>query len=866
MPTIDRSSPWRSPGRRLLVWIASGMLALAASGQTHAQNQARPSAISFSAVASMVNEGEIPVSAPALLDAFWAYLDEYEALLTRADADLVRVREQSRSEPGCFLNVRDATRSAEVEERAAKEHRVALDRLVERIAAAAPQAPAERMAKVRAVLACAAESTRFRMIAVPPDLGGSISAASARGWAVYMMDPDEAWMDAPNREQAAANAAAARQGAWAARCSNVERRLQAYQAFAKAVSEAQLVLAAKAEEFGVVGQSWDSAVKRQRELWMAMSADGADRNAIMEEVRREQERIQALANAMQGPGTPGGKIWSAVAREQAAAYLAVEAQLTAAQRAYLEGAWIPHVLGVWHPTDTQISKEEWSQTPRDLVRNLLRLKSLTDEQRAALRTKGRELVELDRAARHKALEAYASGATPDPEEMQHNEKILTAVADLGKAIGQPTLYSEEEGGVRFPKGDLLEALSAADTEEFGEVPNKDNTSARTRVAVARMMNVPVQPDLDYAATLCARLRVAPDMQDVVTVVVEDARERWAKEVEPRAKDSTPDYEREEIQKAEDPQAAWLKEVARAEDARAAAFAEANACQGALVDALAATLGPTVDAGALALLRAGVTAAIPNGFNRFGGMFAIEAPICLPLAVLEAPISEVSRAKVVAEIAPAAERWAQLAQQLQKGRLAAGRVQNERWMVEAGQAAADVRKRVEEADAQLARAEAAWATAEREGVERVAALLAPEEAEAWRAWIRRLRWPDLYPDLEPLARRVAVMLEGTPEDDSARTAVAAALARGRADIQRTGDAAAAIAASMKKPDQTGRWNTGMQESFQRVQPLRSVNTMRAAITAERVRLALPPVLAERATFGGALERMTAAAPAADSAER
>jgi hypothetical protein len=842
-------------------------VAFACAHGARGQVLARPMPVQFETVVGVLADARFPVPAHALLDAFWAYLDEFEALLARADADLARVREQSRSEPGTFLGVRDAARVSEIDERAAKEHREALARMVERVTAAAP---ADRAAQVRSVLACAAESSRFRWVAVPPDIGQAIGTAAREFLTPGAMAEEEPWFaPAAGGADGAGGGAAARASAWAARCANVERRTQAYQGFARAVAEGQSALAAKAEELRLVGQSWEGAMQRQRELWTALSAEGADRNALMEEVRRSQETMQALASAMQGSSTPGGKAWTAVAREQAAAFLAVESQLTARQLAHLERAWMPQVLGVWHPTHAQISRDEWSQSPRDLVRNLLRLRSLSEEQRAIVRRKGREIIEMDRAARRKAFEAYARGTAPTSEEVANTDALMAAVGELGKAIGVANLHDEENGAVRFPKGDLLDALPASDAEEFGEIPDVAAVAQRSRRSMARLRGLPEPPGDDLAATLCARLRISEDMAPVASVVVADARERWAKEVDPLAEQGVPNFEDEALQRAEDPQAAWAAEMARAEAARVAAFARADACQEALVEALGATLGPGADAGALALLAAGTTVHIPSGTQPWNGMLAgTEMPVCLPLAVLEAPVSDASRARMIAELQPSAPRWRELALALQRARLGQFKVQSDRWMVEGNpaMAAPDARKRVEDADAQLAKAEGAWAAAEREGIERLGALLPPEEAEAWRAWVRRLRWPGLYPDLEPVARRALVLLRDAPADASERAAVAAALASGRASIQRTGDAAAALTAGRRKPTGAlGRWTQGIAEDLSRVEPLRAVNTMRAAITAERVRLALPPALAERATFGRSLGPLSPIASSAEGAD-
>lgn len=750
------------------------LVALAMPGQASAQILPRPCPISLAPVADIIADAGIPVSRDGIVAAFANYLDDFEVLAARADRDLQRLRDQSRTDPGAFLGVRDTVRANEIVVRTMAEHADAVRRMcLGLVPEAAVEEHAAALGRARAAITLLAMLKTCFTFPVPEDIAAHVSTAA--GFA------------------------------------NIEGRVHAYSRMAKAQAERRLAAARIVEERGDVGRS----APELGELPPALS-----------------RKMEATDPA-----------WIAIIREQMVALRIIEGDMSPAETRSLHDVWMPRLLQYDGGPLIVESGGNHIETPAELVRFILRIERLNNDQRSKVREVGRSMIAVQRGAIRRAIDRLVeTGEMSDPD--QERMRVLELFNPLWTAAGLEVTDDSLEDPRTANK--LLPELEAADSQEFGPVEVETRLVREGGGARPRIQLTTAPPDAEFIVELCAWLGVPEDKRAIVDAVVEDACECYRRGI--ALPPSTESLKSPFSALGMEEQLARLGELAdeRLQTGQRA-FAAARECERAMFTSLSAAFPEPSSMRALQLAEAiRWTEGVPDVswapvFRReLGGL----------RAVFESPMSDASRRAAIAECAPHARAWRAAAElfliaQLEYRALldaciAVGATGDER--------SAIAKRKFEEADLLARRASEAQRAAVQSMTQAVAGVISAGELDAWNACIRRLEWPGMYKDIQPLAMSVEQFCREAPDalaTEDVRDSLRKLIAQSRVELQRIGDAAREVA--MYQHPRIGArmpWGPAMHEWYGRLASLLEIGERRFQVAEERVRLKMPAGWAAR----------------------
>lgn len=813
-----------------------------------AQVMNRPTQVEFVTVVDLLADGRVAADPQTLVMAYSSYLDEFEKLYLKLDAEFVRIREATKSEPGSFLNARETARVVDAEESADQEHSKLIAAFIERVKGAAPAESAAKLDSIRDLL-------MLHTLAMRSGIYNDISYALH---AIPNKEEFDYWQPTPQEEDAqrAGDSDAARAVVFEGKMANLDGRTRAFQNIRKHSKESRLACAKKAEALGVVGKSWDQLNREMQESWSSLRYDEANPAAYQAEMNRMREFQRAMSELH---ARPEPKHSLDLAKEQLVALRVVEDRLTPSQQSRVYDQWLPGLMG--HGFDMPVAGPNgmWLSCPRDFVRELLRIETLTAEQKSSVRTLGRKIIADQRARLRKRLEKCIADEAFGSYDESDQSSFLEQLGELGRAIGSPN-WGSPDGEGEFPKGKLADAISDEDAAEFGVVVTERQPREEHRKVQSRQQMNPPEPDRDMEFALFEGLGVPPESQPVVELIVADARARWEEQVRPLLKQCQPKWT-DELNHQPDPMAAWRAEIQRAADARRRAFELAQQGDQSLFESLRAAVGDKRSEAALALL-----AVSPRMAESMPPPWMVTDALRLDVAraIRDAPISATARQALMQEFAPSAEQWALVASRMLKAQLADYDLQQtgERYNVRNGYAQPDAVKRVEEVDEMLARASAAWKSAETEAEQRLTDLVPAEEVDTWKQWVKSMRWPSMYPDLTEMGRAVRRACSQDEALKPTRERADELLRTTQRAINQTGDVALKFHLERKdKTSDPNQWSASRQEETGRQQALLAINAARVRLLAESLRAMLPSEYARLVPGTRMLDRLTRTEPAA-----
>jgi hypothetical protein len=463
---------------------------------------------------------------------------------------------------------------------------------------------------------------------------------------------------------------------------------------------------------------------------------------------------------------------------------------------------------------------------------------------------------------------YLEKCIADEEFGPHDDAgqmaFLEHVRELGRVVGSPN-WGSPEGSDEFPKGNLADSISDDDAAEFGVVITEREPREEHKKMQARQQMQPPVPDADMAFSLCETLGLTEDSRAVVELVVADARARWEDQVRPLLKQTQPKWTAE-LNQLPDPMAAWRTEIQRAAEARRRAFELALQCDQSLFESLRAAVGDKRTEAAFSLLAVSprMAESMPPPW-----MQTDVQRLDIARAIRDAPVSASTRQALMQEFAPSADQWALVASRMLKAQLADFDLlqTGERYNVRNGYGQPDAVKRVEEVDEMLARSAAAWKSAEAESEQRLTDLVPAEEADAWKQWVKSMRWPAMFPDLSEFGRSVRRACSQGEDMKSTRERAELLLGTTQRAINQTGDAALKFHMERKdKSTDPHQWSALRQEETGRQQVLLAINAARVRLLGESLRAMLPAEYARAVPGARVFDRLTRteSAPAPTSA--
>ena len=728
-----------------------------------------------------------------VLDCFGAYMDAFLPEHVALDAQYAEFLASQQLLPHAATSVRQTRRLNEIEEESMRAESALLDQLCACLAEAAPD-QAERIRDARAAMQV--DVLLLRCAFAPSDIAMWLRSGSINGRGGRSDFPDAgAHLD---DEEHAANGERLR----LIRTARVAERTAAYQAFLKERAAVRMEHAKLAEQFGVQG----------------MRLEAAQKHAGTNEVSR------AFFFDL-GPSAPG---WMGVLRAQLQAYQAVEPHLTDEQRAsLLHGSWYRSLAnsaiiggdGVDFRTPGVSSVP--LQAPRDIISGVLRLNSLSAEQREAVRQFGRQWVaEAHRELEAKIQRALAEGGFPQ-EPFGAQPEPSPKLAELARLLG---MSKGQFGRLSISTADCTVELSEADAREFGRTQLSASESARLPVADrARESNarsygrVYALPE-DYPAVLGRLLELDAGQQAVLQSLFDDHRSRWAKDVSPMLQSKSPPPEEREA---------------------------ARACDAEFFAAVKAALGAAVDPAALQV--AVLARRVSEGAGWNPGQGEINGDLCnIPRVVAEASLSLAGRKAAIGAVLKDAERWTALANSM-----------------------AECRAHFPPDDATRARQVALsqeWMALSAAAEDAVAQALPDADKDEWRRGVRRERWPFCYRDSGQSRKEFARALRGSEQEQALLKQVGASFDRADKRLQRIGDAAAACMEQARTLPTLQDRDPDEGAGRSRAQALLDLSEICLQLARTEARAQLPPDVARAIYPDVPLDRMaqTAAPPVATPA--
>ena len=728
-----------------------------------------------------------------VLDCFGAYMDAFLPEYVSMDAQHADFIASQQLAPHAATNVRQTRRLNEFEEEAMRTESALVDSLFACLAAAAPDQE-QGLRDARAALQI--DMLCLRCMYAPIDLSRFFRSGTPLGRGAR----SPGGFDRCSMEDGAYAANAERLRL--VRTSHAAERAAAYREFLRCRAAERMEHAKLVEEGGVVGMRLEAA---QEHVAPGKAFD-----------------ISEAFFFDRHPSRPG---WIGVVRAQLEAYKAIQDQLTDEQRASLLHG--QRYLGLaTGPAEMQdavdfILPGGWGEprrAPRDIISCVLRLSTLTDEQRQAVRQFGRVWMEKF----HQELEAriqraLEAGSFP-PESRERNQTGPSPrLAELGKLTG---ITTGSWGRMSVSAAQCTAPLSEADMREFGNARLSQDegsqlpTPDRSREDRARSSGRPYPLPEDYAIALGQLLGVDAGQQAVLQSLFDDHRARWTKDVSPMLQSQKP--------------------TPGERDA-------ARACDEAFFAAVKAALGTAADPSALRVAALSRRVAEGAGWNMRS--HSTSESLCnIPRAVADAPLSQAGRKAAIAAVLKDAEQWTAVA-----GSMAECRAQSP--------PSDQVRERQNTLCDQ-------WMTLSAASEDAVASVLPEADQAAWRRTVRRQRWPRCYQDSSVSRMEFARVLHGAAGEQALRQQVNAVFDKADKRLEEIGDAAAACMEQaralpfVQDRDHDEGW--GMR----RAQTIIALGDVCLQLARTEARVQLPPELARKIYPDVPLDRMAqTAAPAA-----
>ncbi len=605
----------------------------------------------------------------------------------------------------------------------------------------------------------------------------------------------------------------------------------------------------------------DASTDRERRLRM-LTSNIAARTKAIEQLTVEMRDVRLVhGNARNHMGAPS---MAAYVRSQLDAFDEAKPLMTNEETIRLSRQWLERLAGTMSPFMLKPFPRpqgfnEFSVP--DYMRMIMTISGLSGETRAKLREIGAEWMADD----ERLLRDYLAGDVSFGEGMKlgdaRRSRFEAAIDELALALNAPDMKAPS---FAFPSVERTAELSEDDVKAFGApyVPRARATAASrpataARPAAARRASsayyfVPVDYSSDTQAQLADALQLTEAQQHVLQAVLADAREQWERDVQPlaeRAREPAMSGGSSTTEDRIELATAFFEAAAHADRA----YAAAEQCDQVLFAALDAALPAEVNRDALKIAAAGRRTGEGTGVGVSDRFTLAAIPVDVPRAVLEAPLSAPGRKAALAEAVLFASQWDTLGRERRDVSRARRVGSFTNWVVPPAPGKAvgaevadysnsgDANPRRDGNFAERKRVAAAWKAAEREAIERVAAVLTESDQVAWRASVSRLRWPSAYADLGAIAAEVRAI-----EDDELRVAAERMLATAQANVQRSGDLLARLISSLNAADDPANgWSWKPEESAvkmaneARIQPLQGLHRFREAIVAERIREVLPP---------------------------
>jgi hypothetical protein len=812
----------------------------------HAQAVPRPGLIDCRYLVNGLADAQVPVTPSQFIVVYQAYLDRYENLYWKADAELARIREQSKTAPGTYLGARELRQVLEAESTALTEHLNAVDLLAEELKAMVSADLAARVDSIAQLVRLRLYCDQFRYQGFMR--AQDISMALTVGPAAFVSDFG-AMSDADRDEIRRQDASAARAAVFEAKLDNLEGRMRASQALWKAANEMRLDQAKRMEAAGFVGKTQDDLSREMSAGWeSARGLQGQELQAEIERIRERQRVVESLR--IEAPVAEQQEF----VRQQLVALRACESTFTPWQQAHMLDSWLPALGNMSHQMYLPGPDGQSYHTPRDAVQALLRIRDLSDEQRAKVRALGREFIIAERKLIRQSVEKFAESGVREYDYSNGHTLVSEHMRRLGDAVGQALISAEDDSpSPGLSKVPLADDLSKDDANEFGQVMSGRQEPANQQRARALMQLEPAPPSERRAEILALQIGVPADLRSVLEVLVADAQAEWDAQVKPMRQklEAKWDYE---LSVSRDPQAAWLAEQKRAADARVEALRLCAAVDQRMFDSLRAALPPGASHHALALAEI-----LPRVEECLGTQWSARPGnrANVITLVLDAPVADSTRALLVQELAQSAAQWRELASKMLQAQLARFILNQSgaAWEVQQGNATSDAAKQAAAVQEQLTRATESWKAAESEAIHRLTALVPPSELPAWDSWVKTARWPQIYPELLSLERAAHQALMGVESEDEIRAKVDAQVQSTRSAIGRSGDRALAVMqAERERPPWLMDWDPTFRELELRLRAPNACNQTRRLLAFEAVCMLLPPQCARSIPGGRTLERL------------
>ncbi len=729
----------------MLAFVAS----VAVCATARAQNVPHPVALPLASVTQTLADAGVQVPPQVVLDAYSAYLDGYLPALAKADAGMRSLLAQMRATEDVVYGPRDAARFNEIERASMDDERRLAEALLDAVAAHA-QGQDQACALARRLMALELLQTHLqnkglgsRFNRLPSEIrelaqgltgsfGGKLSAAE---------------LEAKLQKIAVAL---------------LDERLAATRAYAEACQTHRLEVAKRAEKLGLAGLTMDQS-----------------RNLVghkAEEAREAAGTGRASADAANRvyaeydlSGLYGGSVGPLSSHPACIAYLQV--QLKACKQAFdpmsedlktwLARGWFGSLLGVddrrGGPSELLLdglpmpagAPSAFFQGPPGYAYTLARIQDVTPEVHAKLVAVGDSWMNDDRQIIAQAMERTAATGIYEDVRQLRRDRAVRAVNEIADVLGVPEPRYESPMRMReFPKVTLGPDLPAEERARYGmsEPPASPRPAATSeRARTWSFATSPLEYTPAVQADLCNMLRLTEDQQLLVATVFNDARERWAQQVEPLAAAGREvGYLMGEVN--QEIQDEFNAKLNAAFAKSTASFDAALASDQALFDALRAALGPAADADALTVTQLSRRTLEAFGRDYDDSRRTDAAPLDVPRAVLEAQLSPAGRKAALAVVAASAKEWEALAvQRRQLIRQARLSVNTARRMSDA--AAFDASKKArDELTAQKQKVDASWRALAEAACAQITAALAPEDATAWNTALLPLQWPKWYPVL------------------------------------------------------------------------------------------------------------------------